>query len=1189
MADPRIRYDILANAEGEQDVARLASEVEKLDDAFDPKVQERARALAEELRQLGQAQTAIGRFRELKGETQEAAKALEAAQAAAQKMGRELAETEKPTRAQVGQFEKLKDAVQAAKENLESKTRALDGSRAELGKLGVATDTLARSEVQLRTALQATKQEVQQLGQQGQAVQRFQELAQATQDAKRRFEEADAAVEAYRRGLSSTETPTRTQVTELARLSETARQAQVAFQGASQTQAESAAQLRAAGVDVGKLTAAQGKLAPAQREVTKETEAATAAQQRNAQSLGQLTDSSKTAVQQLGDMKVELAAAGAAVLGIQKVLGGAASAAAEFGTAMAEVSTLLDDTSQLDALGESVRSLAREFGTSAPEQARALYQIISAGATDAAQATELLEAANRLAVGGVTDVKTAADGLTSVLNAYGPAAGSARDVSDALFVAMRAGKTTVGELSAGIGQVAPLAAQAGVGIDELLAAVAALTKGGLSTSQALTQMRGVVAAVVKPTADATKIAEELGLKFDLQGLKAKGLAGFLEDLRVRTAGNADVQAKLFGSVEALGAALALTGNQASSFGEILESMGRKAGESEAATAKMLDTPAVAARKLQAALADVQLSLGQAVTAFTPLLEATTGALSVFNELPGPIKSTTAGVTAAALAVPALTAALGSISRALGLARLAFVAKGAAAAATVAPMTAAAAGTAAVGTAAATATPAIGAAAVATTALARAATLLKAALPIGLILTVAQLASEFFRVKKAAEEGEKAVDAMLAERPTPVVGAAQRTGVALDEAAQASQRAAAALTEQEAAARRAATALGVDLAKASSTVTAEFATQLDQLALLVRGLGELEKKGVDTATVVRDALAKLVDGAKNRTELDALTARVQALGKAGTVSKDQVVELMDTIKRKAAEAAGAVEGIEGALKTFGLKSQAELKATAENFSKAWMQIRDDATVSIEQKRAAFVQYANAAIAANGGVIDSQTRSQAQALKLAVEVDATGKTIVKAMDDATKGTDKLSGGFKRVGGEARKAAEEVDGVQRSVVSLSRAWETELAKRNAATRSTLTWEGRNADGSLDPNFVGNSGGSFFTPPPDSSGDWVWQATASRPGGEWVLSAEASARRFAEGEQARGLVPVRDPSGSTRFVSPSGAGGAAGASPFNAAARTVVVELKLAGSSARVPTTEEAAEELLALLERSRAAGGY
>ena len=156
--------------------------------------------------------------------------------------------------------------------------------------------------------------------------------------------------------------------------------------------------------------------------------------------------------------------------------------ATEFETKIAEVSTLLEDTSGLEATEQAVKDLAIQYGQFPDDQVESIYAIISAGAEDAATAVQTLEAANRLAIGGVTAVATAADGLTSILNAYGEEAGTVVDVSDAMFVAMQAGKTTIGELSNSIGNVAPIAAEAGVELDELLGATAALTKPGISCS-----------------------------------------------------------------------------------------------------------------------------------------------------------------------------------------------------------------------------------------------------------------------------------------------------------------------------------------------------------------------------------------------------------------------------------------------------------------------------------------------------------------------------------------------------------------------------------------------------------------------------------------------------------------------------------------------------------------------------------
>lgn len=284
-------------------------------------------------------------------------------------------------------------------------------------------------------------------------------------------------------------------------------------------------------------------------------------------------------------------AAGAAMVafGGARQVGAAVRGLSELETAVAEVSTLLSDTSDVEAMTASVRALSEEYGGANVEKARALYDIISAGASDAAEATSTLAQANRLAIGGVTGVSIAADGLTSILNAYGEAAGGAASVSDAMFVAMRAGKTTVGELSQSIGQVAPIAAQAGVSLEEVLSATAALTKGGIATSESMRGVRQIIASILKPTSEAADEAERLGVKFNATALETRGLSGLLDDLVRANGGSAESMAQLFGGVEALVPVLALTGTGAKDFTEILASMDDRAGSTEAAVEKMSDT------------------------------------------------------------------------------------------------------------------------------------------------------------------------------------------------------------------------------------------------------------------------------------------------------------------------------------------------------------------------------------------------------------------------------------------------------------------------------------------------------------------------------------------------------------------------------------------------------------------------
>lgn len=284
-----------------------------------------------------------------------------------------------------------------------------------------------------------------------------------------------------------------------------------------------------------------------------------------------------------------------------------------FKDAMAEVSTLVDTTTfDMARLEKAAIAQSAAFGGSAADQARAFYQIISAGASSAAQATEILTAANKLAVGGVTDVTTAADGLTSVLNAYGSKVEGATAVSDALFVGMRAGKTTIGQLASSLGKVAPLAAQTGVSFDELVAGVSALTKGGISTTEAVTGVRAVLAAVAKPTTEAAKLAKALGLEFNAAALQSKGFAGFLQDIVAKTGGSTDALSQLFGGVEALVPIMALSGQAGKDFTAILEQMGIKAGATEEAFTKMAMSPGFQAGRVWSSLQAEVLGLTSAL-------------------------------------------------------------------------------------------------------------------------------------------------------------------------------------------------------------------------------------------------------------------------------------------------------------------------------------------------------------------------------------------------------------------------------------------------------------------------------------------------------------------------------------------------------------------------------------------------
>ena len=305
-----------------------------------------------------------------------------------------------------------------------------------------------------------------------------------------------------------------------------------------------------------------------------------------------------------------------------RALSGLASQANEFSAAMAEVNTLLSGNSEMPRLTQEAKNLAAQFGGSPTQQAQAFYQAISAGAGNAEQATALLTAANKLAIGGVTDVTTAVDGLTSITNAYGIETSEASRVSDALFVAMRAGKTTVGELSGSIGKVAATAATAGLSFEETLGSISALTTQGIATAEAVTGLKATLSNVLKPSKAASDAAKELGIDFSLAGLQSKGLSGFLDELVTATGGSEAKLLDLFGSTEALNTVFALTGGAAETFGNIMVDMANSAGQTDTAFNKVSNTMSQKLDVLKGKFAVTGVELGNfIVTASTPFVDA----------------------------------------------------------------------------------------------------------------------------------------------------------------------------------------------------------------------------------------------------------------------------------------------------------------------------------------------------------------------------------------------------------------------------------------------------------------------------------------------------------------------------------------------------------------------------------------
>lgn len=332
----------------------------------------------------------------------------------------------------------------------------------------------------------------------------------------------------------------------------------------------------------------------------------------------------------------------------------------ELGSAISEVSTLLSgEASEMAALEAETRRLAQTYGGTATDQANAFYQAISAGAGSVEEASRLLDVANQLAIGGVTDVTTGVDILTTAMNAYASSGLQAAEVSDTLFVGMKAGKTTIGEMAGALGNVVPIAASAGVSFDEVVAATAALTTQGQSTSVAVTGLRQVLAGIINPTSQAAKEADRLKIAFSVDRLKEVGLATFLTDVIEASDGSQESLSQLFGSVEALNAVLSFAGGGGLKLNEILEGMEEKAGAAATAFGRMAQDDAQRLDVAMSKISDSMMDVGGAI--LTVMVPAVEFAADSFDEM------AVAGGVIALTTAPAIIGGLTGITTAAGVA------------------------------------------------------------------------------------------------------------------------------------------------------------------------------------------------------------------------------------------------------------------------------------------------------------------------------------------------------------------------------------------------------------------------------------------------------------------------------------------------------------------------------------------
>lgn len=284
----------------------------------------------------------------------------------------------------------------------------------------------------------------------------------------------------------------------------------------------------------------------------------------------------------------------------------------DFEAAMSEVAAISgaagEDLAKLEALAKEMGATTK---FSASEAAEGLKYMAMAG-WDTQQMLEGLPGVLSLAAASGEDLGRVSDIVTDALTAFGMQASEAGEFADILAAASSNANTNVGMLGESFKYVAPVFGSLGYSAEDAALALGLMANAGIKASQAGTALRGAITRMMKPSKDAAKLIDELGLKFtDAEG-NMLPFRDVMDQLRSAFANltaeqQAQYAATIFGQ-EAMSGMLAIINASEGDYNKLAAAVDSSAGAAQKMADIMQDNLKGRLTELKSALEGVALQL-----------------------------------------------------------------------------------------------------------------------------------------------------------------------------------------------------------------------------------------------------------------------------------------------------------------------------------------------------------------------------------------------------------------------------------------------------------------------------------------------------------------------------------------------------------------------------------------------------
>ncbi|MFV5465534.1 tape measure protein [Acinetobacter towneri] len=241
----------------------------------------------------------------------------------------------------------------------------------------------------------------------------------------------------------------------------------------------------------------------------------------------------------------------------------------------------------------------------------------------------------------------------------------------------------------------------------------------------------------------------------------------------------------------------------------------------------------------------------------------------------------------------------------------------------------------------------------------------------------------------------------------------------------------------------------------------FQSSANDVQIILDKLDEYKDKGIDTGLALSSNLNKAIDTAQTRAELDYAKSKLLELERQGIITGEQVALSLSKIEQKASQLPAALNPTIAAFSALGIKTKEQLDDAAIAAQKNFDVVSKSGQATADGIKQAYTKMLEAAIATGDKAQIASVQAKAASQGLRVEVDETGKSVVKTAEDwedanarVANSVGKIGNAYQNVGDIVRDEANAAQVEWNKVAQAAQdAWNADMKRQGKGLSAAIS----------------------------------------------------------------------------------------------------------------------------------------